>query len=853
MISPKKWVLTLFQFEGCPCRIIEQSLYHVVIPEHSVLKTLLEVSGITYIAFENLEEDILAGLDPIRFLFPGSFFLGRLLGYFGGLNTVSTATVPEIDVPAAEYEAIAFKRLDVMEGTEFSRVSMLPRELCLQFYFELTIIARAERSHFFEIAIHPESCAECAVVEHKQDKPSSRTPGRLKRSALRQSYESALEVALNRARTLTRMYDEEQTTKYQNALSEIEKQIQSDLKALEVRDLDEQELYLRKKRILSEKRTYSENLRKQFFAEAGRLRLIALTQTFRTWLRYGIEITAKTWPNSNLTAFLVLDPHGSRFVAFECVDCKKRRSLTDTELGSAASFWCDHHIMPGLRALRERLTAALFCPLTRLQTILSFRLIRLKAVQRTLRAMQLPITNLIYLLRKRIFEYYIEHYPVGCVVQGTIATTADRTSAVELPYGVAGTLNIEHSHINPRETFHAQILDFDPLRLKIDLSAIDKSIWLKFVHESTTGDLLNGKIINITEKSIVIDTFYGFLCVADSRESSAQYVRSTETPKIGDWVSARVAQANEDDKRISVSISDTPQPTLEAIDQFEADWSFLRRKRIGKDGAEVTAGTSRKLLTLSEIAQRTQISMPALLELRDLYQDRIPSTGTGHQQHYLEEALDVFLQLRKENASQREVPGKLYTLTEVAKKTKISMPTLQRYKKLYQDRIPSTGTGRRQRYPEEALDVFLQLRKENASQREVPGKLYTLTEVAKKTKISMPTLQRYKKLYQDRIPSTGTGRQQRYPEEALDVFLQLRKENASQREVPGKLYTLTEVAKKTKISMPTLQRYKKLYQDRIPSTGTGRQQRYPEEALDVFSQLKRENIARRSRPKTRSS
>ena len=49
--------------------------------------------------------------------------------------------------------------------------------------------------------------------------------------------------------------------------------------------------------------------------------------------------------------------------------------------------------------------------------------------------------------------------------------------------------------------------------------------------------------------------------------------------------------------------------------------------------------------------------------------------------------------------------------------------------------------------------------------------LYTLTEVAQKTKISMPTLQRYKKLYQDRIPSHGKGRSQRYPEEALEVFL----------------------------------------------------------------------------------
>ena len=46
--------------------------------------------------------------------------------------------------------------------------------------------------------------------------------------------------------------------------------------------------------------------------------------------------------------------------------------------------------------------------------------------------------------------------------------------------------------------------------------------------------------------------------------------------------------------------------------------------------------------------------------------------------------------------------------------------------------------------------------------------------------------------------------------------------------------------------MPTLQRYKKLYQDRIPSEGQGRKQRYPESALPVFDVIKNENVGRRA-------
>ena len=55
------------------------------------------------------------------------------------------------------------------------------------------------------------------------------------------------------------------------------------------------------------------------------------------------------------------------------------------------------------------------------------------------------------------------------------------------------------------------------------------------------------------------------------------------------------------------------------------------------------------------------------------------------------------------------------------------------------------------------------------------------------------------------------------------------------------------------MSMPTLQRYKKFYQGRIPSVGSGRKQRYPENALPVFDEIRNENIGRRGRPRKDAS
>ncbi len=142
---------------------------------------------------------------------------------------------------------------------------------------------------------------------------------------------------------------------------------------------------------------------------------------------------------------------------------------------------------------------------------------------------------------------------------------------------------------------------------------------------------------------------------------------------------------------------------------------------------------------------------------------------------------------------------KLYTLTEVSQKTGISMPTLQRYKKKYQRRIPSVGKGRKQRYPKEAFAVISAIKKENLKKRgrkasstrkkttrskaasrrttAAKGDLLTLLEIRRRTGISYPTLLRYVKLHSDKIPHVGSGRKRRYPPAAVEVFRKIRSQS----------------------------------------------------------------------------
>lgn len=159
----------------------------------------------------------------------------------------------------------------------------------------------------------------------------------------------------------------------------------------------------------------------------------------------------------------------------------------------------------------------------------------------------------------------------------------------------------------------------------------------------------------------------------------------------------------------------------------------------------------------------------------------------------------------------------LLTLSEVSNRTGISMPTLQRYKKSYQNRIPSVGKGRKQRYPVSSLSVFQTLKEENIAKRGRPRKKRSQSQ-----------------------GETQTGRRGgRRPGRRGGARRERRQPSATNTNQD--LLTLTEVAERTGISYPTLVRYVKMYGNRIPFEGKGRRRRYHPEAVEVFNQIRAES------------
>lgn len=204
---------------------------------------------------------------------------------------------------------------------------------------------------------------------------------------------------------------------------------------------------------------------------------------------------------------------------------------------------------------------------------------------------------------------------------------------------------------------------------------------------------------------------------------------------------------------------------------------------------------------------------------------------------------------------------KLFTLSEISQQTGISMPTLQRYKKLYQGRIPSEGEGRKQRYPESALPVFDEIKNENVGRRGRPRKDASAPRPERPTaskrgpgrpakKASKTAAKRSSGRKAAAAPAPAprptAGRRGRPPgrpaKAAAAKGRPARAQKSSQgTQKSGNLLTLTQISETTGISYPTLVRYVRLYADRLPHEGKGRARRFYPQAVDVFRQLRSES------------
>lgn len=99
--------------------------------------------------------------------------------------------------------------------------------------------------------------------------------------------------------------------------------------------------------------------------------------------------------------------------------------------------------------------------------------------------------------------------------------------------------------------------------------------------------------------------------------------------------------------------------------------------------------------------------------------------------------------------------------------------------------------------------------------------------------------------HRHQIPFLGSAAHPMAPRVAIRMIKALVNGGDPLAETDRRLYTLTEMAERTGISLATLSKYVKERGDRIPSERVGKMRKFPVEAEAAFQKIKKENLEKR--------
>jgi hypothetical protein len=118
-------------------------------------------------------------------------------------------------------------------------------------------------------------------------------------------------------------------------------------------------------------------------------------------------------------------------------------------------------------------------------------------------------------------------------------------------------------------------------------------------------------------------------------------------------------------------------------------------------------------------------------------------------------------------------------------------------------------------------------------------------QISQEIEIDVEVLEEILRDRRGEIPYLGSPSHPMVPRVALRMIRAVADGEDPLDETDKQLFTLTEMAARTGISLASLSKYVKEQPDRIPSEMVGKMRRFPAEAVSVFKKIKVENLGRR--------
>ncbi len=186
-------------------------------------------------------------------------------------------------------------------------------------------------------------------------------------------------------------------------------------------------------------------------------------------------------------------------------------------------------------------------------------------------------------IEKNPWEGLSNLFPVGSIIDGRVRNLTEFGAFVEITEEIDGLVHVSDMSWTKRikhpsevlkkgDTVRARItnIDVDNQRVSLSIKEFLPNEWQEFVENNRVGDIVTGRVVNVTDFGLFIDIFDGLEGLAHISEIDFAGGKLEATFPVGKWVRARILRIEQDEKKVGLTIRGVSQPSEEEIAELES-------------------------------------------------------------------------------------------------------------------------------------------------------------------------------------------------------------------------------------------------------------------------------------------
>jgi small subunit ribosomal protein S1 len=181
------------------------------------------------------------------------------------------------------------------------------------------------------------------------------------------------------------------------------------------------------------------------------------------------------------------------------------------------------------------------------------------------------------------WEDLSHHFPVGSIIEGKVRNLTEFGAFVEITEEIDGLVHVSDMSWTKRikhpsevlkkgDTVRARIthIDVENQRVSLSIKEFLPNEWQEFVENNRVGDVVTGRVSNVTDFGLFIDIYDGLEGLAHISEIDFGGSKLSDSHATGEWVRARILRIEEDDRKVGLTLRGVGQPSAEEIAELEA-------------------------------------------------------------------------------------------------------------------------------------------------------------------------------------------------------------------------------------------------------------------------------------------